>query len=397
MSQVLVVFMAICLSACRADIKVARSTPQEDSGVVVVQLRKLSPLSNRKGGNFYVGKISVGVEPQEMRVVFDTSSGHVLVQHETCTSASCTEHTRYNQHDSLTATNVNIDGSPVPPNRTQERVAVELAQTDLGTGLAEGVLVSEKVCFGRGKTGPVCTQMDVLAADQTADDPFRGMPNDGIVGLGLDSLSINPEANFINRLKGAKGMKSQFGMYYGPLNGEIMFGGYDSTRISSPLQWFPVVRPDDGFWQVLIRAVRMGDKVIDSCPQGCRGIIDTSVWRVGVEEMSLPKLSPFLSATASPQGCQGQDLEFDLGGFSLKLKAQDYTTAACTADVVPLALGEDFKDVYALGGVLLRHYYAAFDWSTKLVGFSPLTERFVRLGNPTTDPTNTAQPDSIFL
>eukprot|EP00971_Amphidinium_carterae_P109660 2171906-Amphidinium_carterae.1 len=31
--------------------------------------------------------------------------------------------------------------------------------------------------------------------------------------------------------------------------GEISFGGYNTNRMSTPLSWFPVVRPEMGYWQ----------------------------------------------------------------------------------------------------------------------------------------------------
>ena len=47
--------------------------------------------------------------------------------------------------------------------------------------------------------------------------------------------------------------------------------------------WFIAQTPDfvcqDGFWEVSVQAVRLGNRTVDSCESGCRGIIDTGASR----------------------------------------------------------------------------------------------------------------------
>ena len=69
----------------------------------------------------------------------------------------------------------------------REGVSVDFTQTDLGEGRAEAVVVRDDVCI-EGDKGNTCLNIELVASIKMADVPFRAMPNDGILGLGLASL-----------------------------------------------------------------------------------------------------------------------------------------------------------------------------------------------------------------
>jgi len=292
------------------------------------------------------------------------------------------EHRRYSPWESATAIDVNIDGEMVQEghrlvkgNVTRQGVMLEFTQADLGQGKASSVVVRDHVCLGAG--GESCIDMELLAALTLEDKPFRAMPNDGIVGLGLEGLSSGPLCSFIGRfLAGSRALLPQFGISFGVENGEIHFGGHDASRLAAPLQWLPVDHPEQGYWQVAILAVRVGGVTIDACSQGCHGVVDTGASRLGVQESNLPKLHSALALSVFTDGaCQGPDLTFDLGGVVLTLESSDYTNAECSPQLGPLNLEEpQFTGVYAFGETVLRRYYAAFDWEAKRIGFSRIAQ-----------------------
>jgi len=207
-------------------------------------------------------------------------------------------------------------------------------------------------------------------------------PHDGIVGLGLPSLAATPSKSFINILTNVSvGLPHQFGLYFGATEGEIYFGGYNAEYLAAPLQWFPVVDPDMGYWQVAIRSVRVGNITVDACVDGCRAIVDTSVARVGVQATRLAKLRRSLTSSFVSGTCQGPELEFDLGGLLVKLRPEDYADAHCEPDLGPLDIKEsELHGVYAFGEAVLHEYYAVFDWGQHRMGFAPATERHRRHG-----------------
>merc|ERR1712151_779003 len=177
-------------------------------------------------------------------------------------------------------------------------------------------------------------------------------------------------------MEGSRNVLPQFGIRFGADSGEIYFGGHDASRFASPLRWFPVDHPEDGYRQVAIQGVYVGSSMIDDCRHGCHGVVDTGASRLGVQTSSLPKVKSAL-AKGLKQGiqCEGADLRFDLGGMVLTLRAADYTGEDCTPELGALDLQEPtFKGVYAFGETVLRRYYAAFDWEQHRVGFAPMVE-----------------------
>jgi hypothetical protein len=342
-----------------------------------IHLERLQARNN--AATFYVGKVAVGHPPQEFKVLFDTSSGHVLLPHRACKSLACQEHKKFSPGASTTAMDVNVNGSMVDQGhrfarhgRIRTGVSVDFTQADLGEGTAKAVVVRDDVCI-EGDGGDACINLELVTAIEEEDHPFRAMPNDGILGLGLKSLAAGPLLSFLTVLMdGSKNVLHQFGLSFGPDGGDLYFGG-QSPALTSPIQWLPVNHPDGGYWQVDIKSVRVGGKIIDTCKRGCHGIVDSGTSHLGVQSYRLPLLRPALVTQFLPvAGCTGPTLEFDLGVMTLTLQAEDYTDDSCKPAIGPLNLEEPaFVGVYAFGESVLRRYYAAFDWDNQKLGFAP--------------------------
>mmetsp|Transcript_28741 Transcript_28741/g.45730 ORF Transcript_28741/g.45730 Transcript_28741/m.45730 type:complete len:398 (+) Transcript_28741:51-1244(+) len=343
-----------------------------------VHLERVKARGNSEA-TFYIGKVAIGQPPQELSVLFDTSSGHVLVPHMACKSLACRTHKQYSPVKSETAMDVNVDGSPVDKGHRLARnglirtgVSVDFTQADLGEGQAKTVVVRENVCMA-GDVGDACANLEIVTAINMTDVPFVAMPNDGIVGLGLESLAAGHLLSFMTILmEESKNVLPQFGISFGLDGGDIYFGG-QNPALTSPIQWLPVDHPDGGYWQVEIKQVRVDGKVIDACKRGCHGIVDSGTSHLGVQSYRLPMLRVALVTELLPSaGCTGPTLEFDLGAMSLKLEANDYVDETCKPAIGPLNLEEPaFVGVYAFGESVLRRYYAAFDMANKKVGFVP--------------------------
>lgn len=358
-----------------------------------VRPRDVSGKPRHSRDGFYIGVISVGLPPQRMRVMFDTASGHVLLAHRACKSRACVEHHRYSPWESSTAVDVNPGGDAVqagvrlakgPVNRSV--VTVEFTQADLGQGQAQGVLVRDDVCLlPDSVSSQACASMAVLAATKEDDEPFRAMPHDGIVGLALEGLAAGQLSSFYERLMDSTHrLLPQFGLSLGPDGGKIIFGGHAEADLAGPIEWFPVLRPEEGFWQVRIEAIRVGNTTVDSCQSGCHGIIDTGSSSLGVPKRRLSKLLSSLSSTRSASGeCEGPVLQLDLGGSFLELKAEDYSGRSCEPEFGALDMDEpQFSGVYALGTTVLHRYYTAFDWAGGNVGFAGLAHHGVAAQRP---------------
>ena len=364
--------------------------PQASSEPLVVRLQRVEGLHS---SHFYVGRLALGQpKPQELQVLFDTASGHLLVPHSACESQACRKHTRYSPFRSATAVDVNANGQRVKERERlvrgktkRDAVMVEFTQADLGEGAARAVLVHDDVCLGTEFGHQVCTNLDIMAAVNMDDELFDAMPYDGMLGLSLAGLSTQSGCVFFQRLMETNpSMLPQFGLSFGAQSGEIYFGGHNSARLAEELKWFSVLHPEDGFWEVAIQSVRLGNVTVDSCQEGCRGIIDTGSSRLGVQQNNFEALRAALSHAVPlvGGGCQGSDLEFDLGAMTLKLRVEDYVTGSdCEPQLGSLDLdAKDFHGVFAFGETVLRRYYTAFDWQEKRIGFAPVAQRRVPLG-----------------
>mmetsp|Transcript_58328 Transcript_58328/g.125319 ORF Transcript_58328/g.125319 Transcript_58328/m.125319 type:complete len:457 (-) Transcript_58328:82-1452(-) len=357
--------------------------------------------------SYYVGNIRVGGDdgaPQELLVFFDTGSGQVILDSTRCGAAPCLRRHRYSPIASH-AQNVKADGLAVRRGAKGDSAHVHLDSHDeAGSGEIAGDLVRDRVCLGAERTAAssraeVCTDLDFMAVTNMTMEPFMSTPFDGIVGLGLEGLSIGPDFSFFGRLaKRGGGLPApHFALFLPPVDqgdrAEVAFGGHNPARLASPLSWVPVAQPEKGFWQVSISSVSAGDGSVNLCPEGCRGVLDSSSSRLGVPEEALPKLEAAL-ALAAPDArgeCTGADIRLTLdGGITLTLTARDYAErsgskciplfhpvtsedqqrAGRMADHGGIVRSGGFGDpTFILGEPLLRRYYTVFDWEAKRLGF----------------------------
>jgi len=334
---------------------------------------------------FYVGRVIVGhPEPQELRVVFDTGSGQVLLPSTRCQSAACLEHAKFDPDASTTAQDVDLDnnGTLMHGRDGADRASMVVGLgSDLGDGEVEGHIVFDRFCLSSDGRSRLCADMGLVAATAMSDLPFRALPHDGVVGLGLEGLAVSPMFNFIGRLAGegksaAPSSLMLFSLFLGSQSGEITFGGYDEARLASPIQWTSVVDPGAGYWQVEIQRIRVGNTTLSACQEGsCRGIIDNGASHIGVPASFGSEL---LEALGSG-GCTGDaDLHFDLGselgaGPTLTMRPEDYAgdwPTCSSLQVSELDLPPDMLRTVLLGEPVLRRYLSIFDWGSERIGFA---------------------------
>lgn len=342
----------------------------------------LEKIEDSYGRRFFVGQLSVGKPQQKLKVLFDTSSGFTVLPHAICQSNACKEKKRFQPKTSDTSIDVDKKnrrlsrGSRLVWKIKRDVTRVFYTAADIGTGSTTGALIRDSACLQDRGGNQTCGEPVMVMSVRMDDVPFGAMPADGIIGLGLTNLSVSPHFNFFEKLVEMNpNMAPQFGMFFGAGGGELHIGGYDPKILANPIEWFHVHSPEEGFWQVAIRSVRVGNMTLDSCEKGCHAIIDTSAHRLGVQESNLARVKNALMPTqAADKSCQGPNLEFELGDMRITLGPDDYSDEACATDLGSLDLQEPkFVGVYAFGEMVLRHYFVLFDWKNKAIGFAPLS------------------------
>lgn len=325
-------------------------------------------------------------------MAFSTTTGMVSLPSSKCASAACQEHHRYSPAMSETSMDVQKDGRPVDPaggrlapegmRRDTASLGFYTTNGDDTTGL-EGNFVSETLCVGDrlGNVGlpqPVCAKVSLVVATTMQEATFRTRPQDGMVGLSLRGLSIEPHFNVLHCLS-KEGLDSQFGFFVSDdaSTAELVFGGHDRTRLESALSWVPVAVPELGHWLVDILGVQVGGKRLDMCrgKGSCRGMIDTSSPGITMPESLSDQLMDLIlpgRPEGAATGCSLPDLGLELeGGVTLTLRVEDYAGPRCEPEIRTHRFGEDIvgAGLFLLGEPVLRRYYTVFDWGAERLGF----------------------------
>eukprot|EP00933_Yihiella_yeosuensis_P069309 TRINITY_DN756_c0_g2_i1.p1 TRINITY_DN756_c0_g2~~TRINITY_DN756_c0_g2_i1.p1 ORF type:complete len:457 (+),score=80.54 TRINITY_DN756_c0_g2_i1:85-1371(+) len=346
----------------------------------------------------YFGRIQLGLPRQQsFTVVFDTGSAHLFVPSSKCNSETCNHHRKYNRELSSTAVDIDHAGKQVAKNATH-RDQVNIA---FGTGEVTGSFVRETICLGSGKltSDNECTSMRVIMATELSKEPFATFEFDGVLGLGLDSLAVDPEFSFFGQLSKLNSLQHEmFGYFLSRVDAvpsEISFGGADERRIASEMKWAPVHRPELGYWQIKVKRVTIGEEQLPLCEEGgCVAIADTGTSLIGAPRQISQRMHWLLArkvpdnpAEIDCRNFPGPDMTFELeGGVTVTLGPEDYSRATamkvlqsktgssqtvCRASLLPVDDGEALgPKAFILGEPALRKYYTAYDWKKKRIGFA---------------------------
>jgi len=355
----------------------------------------------------YFGSLYIGVPKQQrFTVVFDTGSGHVFVPSTSCASETCMRHKRYSDSESGSAVHIDHSGAEVPAGAS-ERDQVSIS---FGTGDVLGEFVRDVVCLSEhsnlDNTSDLqqsgdCIRVRVITATEMTEEPFFNFDFDGVVGLGLGALAVDPEFSYFGKMAETGILpKPQFGFFLSmrdDVPSELSFGGHDERRVSETLQWAKVVRPELGYWQVKIKGVKIGGVSVPACDSGkCVGIVDSGTSLLGVPSQQVRdvhwKLARKIPGDPTEIDCRhagGPQVVFDLGGFEISLGAEDYSRptamrvesnttgtvqVVCRASLLPVDMGTEADGgnplTWIFGEPVLRKYYTTFDWKQEEIGFA---------------------------
>lgn len=414
------------------------------SAVVVVPIQKqyVPVVQDNKTVAYktsYFGSLRIGApESQPFTVVFDTGSGHLILPSAACRSETCTKHNRYHRSMSKQAVDIEYTGVPLAAD-AKERDQVSIS---FGTGEVLGEFVQDVVCVGpesnhteevaENAISPCLTLRTVLAT-KMSEDPFGLFQFDGVMGLGLSTLSLTPEFNFLGQLAAQNpNMQPRFGFFLSAHDegkSFISFGGPIERNAASDFEWVSTAKGDLGYWQVQVKRLRIGDEVLEDCDDGsCHAILDTGSSMVGVPRGSVRAMQRYLARpvptdaleaekTGGPAvDCRripGKSIHFDLGNdVVITIGPEDIGRPApieitlpnaektkqpfCRSLLLPLDMAAPIgPKVFIFGEPLLRRWYTQYDFVEGKVGFAVANHEkdvanedgkaLAAVGAPTTD------------
>eukprot|EP00408_Alexandrium_pacificum_P060467 CAMPEP_0171168714 /NCGR_PEP_ID=MMETSP0790-20130122/7848_1 /TAXON_ID=2925 /ORGANISM="Alexandrium catenella, Strain OF101" /LENGTH=528 /DNA_ID=CAMNT_0011633553 /DNA_START=68 /DNA_END=1652 /DNA_ORIENTATION=+ len=340
-SALLLVALAALLPEPAAALSRGEAPWEEPTPLVLPLRREVTPVYNQgKLVSFktsYSGVVRVGTpKPKEMRVVFDTGSGHIVIPSVFCLAEACGGKQLYKPSESETGEPVNIDGSAA------RQFLGDSVTIGFGKGEVKGSLARDVVCLGpapeagAGAGGnDTCITTGLVTANYMSDDPFRNFTFDGIVGLGLSSLAVSEHFSFLAGLANRENSKSsgQFAVFLAEGDdveeSDITFGGYRQEHLLEPLTWVPLAKPEFGYWMVDVVGVYVDDLRLDVCSDGpCVGIMDTGSSHLGFPGEHVDALTHLLIRPSGDlEDCRNAvapTLRIELRGFNLTILPENY-------------------------------------------------------------------------
>lgn len=391
--------------------------PDPQEGLFSIPLKKQYVPVQKNGKTVayktaYFGEVHLGrPQPQAFTVVFDTGSGHVILPSTTCSSEACVKHRRYDRKLSTSAVDIEYDGTKLRADAV-ERDQVAIA---FGTGEVLGEFITEGVCLGaapsmqnasaeesglQNSSSPPCVDLRVVLASNMTEDPFSHFDFDGVLGLGLEALTLSPEFSFFGQLSKQASMQPIFSVFLSQHDGHdsmISFGGYEQKFAGSDVVWAPVAMSELGYWQVQLKSVKVNGQALPDCEDGsCRAILDTGTSLLGVPRQAVRSMHRMLARPvpeeqqeSSAIDCRrlpGSQLEFDVGETVVSLLPEDYSRPTpfnmtipnqnkwrlfCRSLLLPVEMAAPLgPKVFIWGEPVLRRYYTIYDVSKKRVGFA---------------------------
>ncbi|XP_057583146.1 pregnancy-associated glycoprotein 2-like [Hippopotamus amphibius kiboko] len=268
---------------------------------------KFSLLSLRSHWNLvYLGNITIGMPPQEFRVIFDTGSSDLWVSSIYCSSPACLEYLTFNPHLSTTF-----------------QYTCKVFKFNYGSGMIVGSLGYDTVQIGN--------LVDLGQAFGLSERQIglENTPFDGILGLAYPSLALERTTPVFDNLN-IQGIISQpvFAFYLSNQdNGSVvMFGGVDHSYHRGELKWIPVSKTN--YWQIPMNQITMNGVVID-CFNVCRAILDTGTPLLLGPTRVITTIQKLINATPS-----GREYEVPcssithLPTFTLNINGNEYPVPA---------------------------------------------------------------------
>ncbi|XP_026188356.1 pepsin A-like [Mastacembelus armatus] len=317
----------------------------------------IEPMTNDADLSYY-GVISIGTPPQSFSVIFDTGSSNLWVPSVYCSSSeACQNHNKFNPQQSSTF-----------------QWGGQSLSIQYGTGSMTGYLGSDTV-----GVGGISVSKQVFGLSQSEAPFMASMQADGILGLAFQSIaSDNVVPVFDNMINQGLVSQSMFSVYLSSNSdqgSEVVFGGVDSNHYTGQIAWIPLTSAT--YWQIQMDSVTINGQTV-ACSGGCQAIVDTGTSLIVGPTSDINNMNAWVGATTDQYGdasvnCQNiqsmPDVTFTLNGNAFTISASAYvsqTSYGCNT-----GFGQGGSDqLWILGDVFIREYYAVFDAQNKYVGLA---------------------------
>ncbi|XP_062315928.1 pepsin A-like [Osmerus eperlanus] len=307
----------------------------------------------------YYGVISIGTPPQSFSVIFDTGSSNLWVPSVYCSSQACQNHKEFNPQQSSTY-----------------KYAGQSLSIQYGTGSMTGILAYDTV-----EVGGITVSQQIFGLSETEAPFMANMVADGILGLAFPSISSSGATPvFDNMMSQNLVPEDVFSVYLsggGQSGSVVVFGGIDSNYYSGQLTYIPLT--SETYWQISMDSVTINGNVV-ACSGGCQAIIDTGTSQIVGPNSDIANMNSWVGASTDQYGeavvnCQSlgnmPEVTFTLNGNAFTIPASAYVSQSSYGCSTGFGNGGS-SQLWILGDVFIRQFYAVFDRQNQQVGLAPV-------------------------
>ena len=320
----------------------------------------------------YYGTIGIGTPPQTFQVQFDTGSSNLWVPQVGC--VYCGHKNTYNHGLSSTYMPIGVD--------------FFIGYGD-GSNVT-GIYSSDDVTIG----GDLVVKQQPFAEihDLSGQGPsYAFAPNDGILGLAFQSISVDGATTVFENLIAQKIVDQPVFSFYlgdnGP--GEFTLGGWDTSKFEGQIHKVPL--DNATFWQVQLDGVIAGTyKSVGSGLDAIQAIVDSGTSFIAGPYTDIQNLATALGASLDQFGnyifdCSNvkniPDVRFIFGGLELVIPGpetviQQQGVCYLAFEALPPGLAKQ----WILGDTFMRQFYTVFNYVEGWVGFAVLSTRGASAG-----------------
>ncbi|XP_029580007.1 pepsin A-like isoform X1 [Salmo trutta] len=305
----------------------------------------------------YYGVISIGTPPQSFKVIFDTGSSNLWVPSVYCSSQACQNHDKFN-----------------PGLSSTFKWGSKTVSIQYGTGSMTGQLAYDTVLVGE-----ISVTQQIFGASET-EAPFMSyMVADGILGLAFPNLAASGVTPVFDSMM-TQGLVSQslFSVYLSRNSAEgsmVSFGVIEPSYYTGQITWIPLSFVT--YWQITMDSVTINGKTV-ACNGGCQAIIDTGTSLIVGPTDDINNMNYWAGATINQYGyttvnCNNipnmPEVTFTLNGHNFTIPASAYTIQDPYGCRTGFSNG-GYQQLWILGDVFIRQYYAIFDRDNNRVGLA---------------------------
>ncbi|KAH8697215.1 putative aspartic-type endopeptidase [Talaromyces proteolyticus] len=309
----------------------------------------------------YFFSMDFGSKNQSMWMLFDTGGTNTWTFGSNCTVQACELHNTFGSNGSTTL-----------------QVSTQPFDVGYGTGTVSGVLGTDTVSFA-----DFSLQLTFGLASNASSD-FTNYPMDGILGLGRSNASTTGTLTAMQAIAQAHLLHSNIlGISLqrtsdGAKDGEITFGGVDTTKFTGDISYTNISAGASG-WQVPIDDAIVNGRPLNFTSRSA--IIDTGTSYIFLPPNDASAVHALIPGS-SPAGqnfnipCStNATVQFTFSGVSYNVSPKDYVGSAtdssgatCYSNII--GVQTTGSDVWLLGDVFLKNVYTVFDFDQNRIGFA---------------------------